>query len=229
MAVGVDEARQQNDFAEVADFSGGVRLQIRPRTYGTDPIFRNDDGTVFDGWPGNRQNRSGAKNHWNVAGDKCGAIGKFRGDIPPTETRRWRLNILVLSALLGAGGDLVLGRLAFAVPFADLLLDFSDAVNGRIQIAFDILGKKIRPAHAQADRATELFLGHAGVVMFEGHACVHGAPVKMVELLQTVKNAVLDGLGQRHIVCRKNQFHVSKMQPAGGEIQFFLGFFQMQR
>jgi len=62
------------------------------------------------------------------------------------------LDGLVLAALFGAGGDLVFLRLVFAVPFVDLLLDFlRDAINRRIQIAFHILGKKIRSAHAQTD------------------------------------------------------------------------------
>ena len=124
----------------------------------------------------------------------------------------------------------MLPRLAFALPFADLLLDFfRHAVNRRIQIAFDILGEQIRSAHAQADGAAELFLRNAGVVVFERHARVHGAAVKMVKFLQTAKDVVFNCLGQRHIVRRKNQFHASKMQPMGDKIQFFLGFSGMKR
>ena len=63
--------------------------------------------------------------------------------------------------------------------------------------------------------------------MFECHAGVHGAPVKMVEFHETAKDVVLDGLGQRHIVRRKYQFHVSKMQPVGWKSQFLLGFARM--
>jgi len=137
-----------------------------------------------------------------------------------------RLADRVLEAQLRARGDLVLLRLAFALPFADLLLDFfRDAVNRRIQITFDILGEKVRTAHTQADRTAELFLGHTRVIMFEGHARVPGAPVKMVELHQAAKDVILDGLGQRQIVRRKYQFHGAKMQPPAGKIQFFLGFF----
>jgi hypothetical protein len=122
------------------------------------------------------------------------------------------------------GSDLVLLRLAFVLPGADLLRDFfGDAVNRRIQIAFDILGEQIRPAHAQADGATELFFGDAGVIVFEGHARIHGAPVKMVELHQAGEDVVFNGLGQRYVVRRKYQFHITKMQPMVGKIQFFLG------
>jgi hypothetical protein len=44
----------------------------------------------------------------------------------------------------------------------------------------------------------------------------------MVELLNPLDDVFLDGLGQRHIVRRKNQFHVFKMQRTDGKSQFFL-------
>jgi hypothetical protein len=51
----------------------------------------------------------------------------------------------------------------------------------------------------------------------------------MVEFLQASKDALLDGLGQRHVVCGKNQFHAFKMQRTDEKIQFFLWFDWIQR
>ena len=68
MAMGVDQAGQQDDLAEVEDLLSRVRLKIRPGTDGADSVFGNEDRAVFDGRPGNRQDRSGAENHF--AGDK---------------------------------------------------------------------------------------------------------------------------------------------------------------
>jgi hypothetical protein len=41
----------------------------------------------------------------------------------------------------------------------------------------------------------------------------------VIELLQPVEDVLFNGLGQRHVVCRKNQLHGQKMQPAGDKIQ----------
>jgi len=112
------------------------------------------------------------------------------------------------------------------VAFADLLPDFfGDLVNGRVKIAFDVLGKKIGSAHTQANGAAKLFSGGARMVMFKRHAGVNGALVKVVEFLQLFYDMTLEGLGQRDVVRRKNQLHAFKMQSAGEIIQFFLGFF----
>ena len=62
------------------------------------------------------------------------------------------------------------------------------------------------------------------MVVFQRDARIHGALVEMVQLLQPVENVIFDGFGQGHVVRRKNQFHVSKMQPTREKIQFFLGF-----
>jgi hypothetical protein len=62
------------------------------------------------------------------------------------------------------------------------------------------------------------------MVVFEGHPRINGAPVKMVEFLQLLQDMFLDGPGQGDVVRRQNQFHDSMMQPAGGEIQYFLEF-----
>ena len=131
----------------------------------------------------------------------------------------------ILAGLLAARGNLVLAGLPFAVAFADLLLDFfGDLVNGRIKVAFDILGKKIGSAHSQANGAAKLFSGGAGMIVFERHPRVNRALVKMVEFLQLFHDMILDGPGQRDVVRRKNQLHAVKMQSAGKKIQFFLEF-----
>jgi hypothetical protein len=44
----------------------------------------------------------------------------------------------------------------------------------------------------------------------------------MVELLDAFDDVGFNGLGQREVVRRKNQFHDPKMQPPIGKIQFFL-------
>src|SRR5208337_1706060 len=87
-------------------------------------------------------------------------------------SRRFRF----LAGPFRARGDLVLAGLPFVVALADLLFDFfGDLVNGGVQVAFDVLGKKVGPAHAYPDGAGELFSGGAGMVMFEGHARINGA------------------------------------------------------
>src|SRR5471032_1407511 len=75
--------------------------------------------------------------------------------------RRITLHSGVALGVFEFGGVLVFVRLDFVVTLADLLLDFfCHAVNGRIQIAFAILGKQIRAAHGEAQGATELFFRH---------------------------------------------------------------------
>jgi len=64
------------------------------------------------------------------------------------------LRFRFLASLLAARGNLVFAGLPLAVAFADLLLDFfGDLVNGRVKIAFDVLGKKIGTMHTQANGA----------------------------------------------------------------------------
>jgi len=51
-----------------------------------------------------------------------------------------------LACQLAARANLVFASLPFVVAFADLLLDFfGDLVNGRVKIAFDVLGKRSGP------------------------------------------------------------------------------------
>jgi len=64
-----------------------------------------------------------------------------------------------------------------------------------------------------------------GMIEFERHPRINGVRVKMIEFLQLFNDMILDGLGQSDVVRRKNQFHASKMQSGGKEIQYFLGFF----
>jgi hypothetical protein len=135
------------------------------------------------------------------------------------------LRFRFLAGPLAARGNLVFAGLPLVVAFADLLLDFfGDLVNGRVKIAFDVLGKKIGPVHTQANGAGPLFSGGAGMIVFERHPRINGALVKMVEFLQLFDDMILDGLGQSDVVRRKYQFHASNMQSAGEKIQFFLGF-----
>jgi hypothetical protein len=134
-------------------------------------------------------------------------------------------SVRFLAGPFAARGNLVFAGLPFVVTFADLLLDFfGNLVDGRVQITFDVFGKKIGSAHAEANGAAKLFSGGTGVVVFEGHPRINGALVKMIEFLQLSQNVVLNGLGQGDIVRRQNQFHDSKMQFPDGEIQFFLEF-----
>ena len=50
MAVRVDEAGKQNDFAEIKNFfvCGRSQFQVRPRTDGADAVSRDDDRAVFN-------------------------------------------------------------------------------------------------------------------------------------------------------------------------------------
>ncbi len=121
---------------------------------------------------------------------------------------------------LGPRGDLVLAGLPFVVALADLLFDlFGHAVNRRVQIAFDVLSEEVGAAHRQTDGTTELFSQDARVVVFKGDARVNGALIEVIKLLQPVQDVILNGFGQRYVVCRKNQLHGQKMQPAGNKIQ----------
>ena len=57
MAMGVDEAGQQDDFAEVEDFFAQVRAQIFPRRDGPDFIPDNKNRAVLDGRRGDGEER----------------------------------------------------------------------------------------------------------------------------------------------------------------------------
>jgi hypothetical protein len=97
------------------------------------------------------------------------------------------------------------------MAFPDLLFDFSGyLVNGRIKVAFTVLGKQVRTAHRQAYGTAELFFGRARVVVFQCNASIYGALVKMIEFLQAAEHMIFDGLGQGDIVRRKNQFHAPR-------------------
>jgi hypothetical protein len=70
MAMRVDEARQQNDFAEVNDFPGCAGPQIRPRTDSPNAVSGNEHRAVFNRRLRNRQNNAGAENHGKVTGGR---------------------------------------------------------------------------------------------------------------------------------------------------------------
>ncbi len=83
----------------------------------------------------------------------------------------------------------------------------------------NVLSEEVGAAHRQTDGTTELFSQDARVVVFKGDARVNGALIEVIKLLQPVQDVILNGFGQRYVVCRKNQLHGQKMQPAGNKIQ----------
>ncbi|HVO33136.1 MAG TPA: hypothetical protein VMU17_04415, partial [Elusimicrobiota bacterium] len=119
-------------------------------------------------------------------------------------------------------GNFVFARGAFGVAFPDLLFNFpGNLVDGRVQVAVDVLGKKVGPAHAQANGAAELFSGGARVIVLQGHPGIDGAPIEMIQLIDLFQDVILDRLGQGKVMRRENQFHVPKMRPAVKKIQSF--------
>jgi hypothetical protein len=63
VAVGVDEAGEQDDFAEVEKYFHCARPQVRPGTNRANAISGNDHRAVFNGRLRDRQNRAGAEDH----------------------------------------------------------------------------------------------------------------------------------------------------------------------
>ena len=63
VAMGVDKAGKQNDFAEIGNFPIRMRPQVRPGTNRANAISRNDHRAVFNGRLRDRQNRAGTENH----------------------------------------------------------------------------------------------------------------------------------------------------------------------
>lgn len=95
----------------------------------------------------------------------------------------------------------MLGRFAFAMTFANLLLNFlGNTINGDIKIVLLVDSEKIGAAHSQADGTRKLFFRKTGVVMFQGHPRINCPLVEMFQLIKPVKNMIFNGFGQRHIV-----------------------------
>src|SRR6185437_5708037 len=64
--------------------------------------------------------------------------------LPPSSRRCF------LPGAFGARGDFMFARLVLALAFADLLLDlFFHQINGRVEVAFAILGEQIGAAHGE--------------------------------------------------------------------------------
>src|SRR5262249_32179706 len=118
----------------------------------------------------------------------------------------------LLPALLDARGFRVFAILEFAVALSKLLLDFfRDLVDGGVEIAIVLLGVQIGAAHPKPERAFELALGRLGVVVFEIDSGVNGPAIEMLQLIDAYEDVVLDGLGQRDIMRRQDEFHGPRM------------------
>src|SRR6266446_8962086 len=125
-----------------------------------------------------------------------------------------------LAAAFGAGRQGVFAGFVFALALADLLLDFfGDEVNRGVKVALGVLGKEVGSRHGQPHGAVELFFRSFSMVMFERHTSVNGEAVEVVELVDPRHDMVLDGLGERHVVGRENQFHEPMMISTGQKIQ----------
>ena len=99
----------------------------------------------------------------------------------------------------------MLARMVFVLTFSDLLLNFfSHQIDGRIQVAFHVLGEQIRAGQRQADRTGELALRRFGLIALEGDPNIHRKPRQMIEFVDLIQDVVLNCLGQRHVVRRKN-------------------------
>jgi hypothetical protein len=114
----------------------------------------------------------------------------------------------LLAVPFATGGHFHVSRFEFVVPLSDLLLDFfGDQVNGGIQIAFDVLGEKVRTRQGDAHRAGELALGGPGLIMLDGNPRRGREPVQVFEFIDSADDVIFDGPRQAHIVSRKNQIH----------------------
>ncbi|MEY2427245.1 MAG: hypothetical protein QOJ40_130 [Verrucomicrobiota bacterium] len=108
----------------------------------------------------------------------------------------------------------------FVAPLADLLLDFfRHEINGRVEVALMILSEEVRPRNRKAHRARELPFRRLGLVMFKGDPRIDRPAVQVVQLVNAAHQVVFDGLGQRHVVGRKDQIHILRMQPVCDKIQ----------
>ena len=77
-------------------------------------------------------------------------------------------------------------------------------VDGGVEVALTVFGKKIRSANAEAEGAGKLLLGHARMVMFQADTRINCPAVKVFQLFEFGENKFFNGLGQRDIVRRKD-------------------------
>ena len=121
---------------------------------------------------------------------------------------------------LCAGGLFVFAGKIFVVALSDLLLDFlGHEIHRCIKIALNVLRKEIRARESQPDGAGELPFGSFGPVMLERDARIHGKAIELGQLIEEADDVIFDGLGQSHIMRRKDQFHGDTMQRGCGKIQ----------
>ena len=126
----------------------------------------------------------------------------------PGGPARTSLQAFILKRALGPGRLLVLAGLVFIVPLADLLLNLlADHVNGRVKVAIHGLCKQIRSRHHQPHRAGKLTLRRFGLVVIENHSRLNGKAIQVLQLRNPTHDVVLNGLGQRQIMRRKDQVH----------------------
>jgi len=98
------------------------------------------------------------------------------------------------------------------MPFAKLLLDFfRNDINRRIKIRLHIFRKQVGAGQRDSDSAAELLVGCFRLIMLQSDANIGRVLIQMIELINPGDEMIFDGLGQRQIVCRKNQVHVVRM------------------
>ena len=100
--------------------------------------------------------------------------------------------------------------LIFALPLSDLLLDFFGyQIDGSIEVAFDVLGEQVRTRKGKPNGTGKGALRRPGLVMLEGDTRIGGETVQMFEFRDSDDDVIFDGLGQRHVMRRKDQIHAA--------------------
>ncbi|MDB6064603.1 MAG: hypothetical protein JWR26_811 [Pedosphaera sp.] len=125
-----------------------------------------------------------------------------------------------LADAFGAGSIGVLAGFVFALAPANLLLDFfRHEVDGGVEIAFAILGKKVWTRFGEAHGAFELAFRGFGGIVFQGDAGIDGKTVEMFELIDPDQDVLFNGIGESHVVQRENHFHINSLRRLGQKIQ----------
>jgi hypothetical protein len=87
------------------------------------------------------------------------------------------------------------------MTFPKLLLElFENQVDGRVHVALGILGKEVRPAHAQSHRALELPFRRFGVVVLQGYPGINDPMVKMFQLQDVTLDVLFNGVANADVV-----------------------------
>lgn len=117
-------------------------------------------------------------------------------------------NACFLPAAFAPGSLFVSASFVLVVALADLLFDFlGHEIDGGVEVGFKILSVKIRAGHVKEHGALELAVRRLGCIMFKDHTGIDCETVQACQLIEARNNVVLDGLGERHVVWRNNQFH----------------------